>query len=398
MSINDNRGARSAKSTTSPHSGGAPDQPLWDHKYTPDEIAQGFDQARRDVGRVNIAVFGLSGVGKSTLINKVFGKELAKTGRGRPVTERNHLYVHESGTLGILDSPGLEIGRDADTILNDLRLYIHESRQLPADKQIHVVWYCIHGRGRIQPFEEAFIRELNAMKLPVVTVLTQVDMKADGAYRDQSLQLKAAIEDRKLPTVSGSPVLVSALGGPPKFISHGLTRLIEVTESSLPEGVRAALTAAQEVDLRRKRRMALAVIATAATSSAAAAFVPVPGGDVASIVTVQLAMIGGISTIYKIDMDYSVLAGILGPTLARQGARLAAGSLAKFVPALGEVVGGTVNAGISSVFTALMGAAWMATCEGIARKEFDVKDLDSLKRSFNDEFEKGRERGESSEG
>jgi 50S ribosome-binding GTPase len=53
--------------------------------------------------QVNLAVFGKTGVGKSTLINAIFGEEVARTGIGRPVTEGSRLYVTRSGSLGLYD-------------------------------------------------------------------------------------------------------------------------------------------------------------------------------------------------------------------------------------------------------------------------------------------------------
>lgn len=49
-------------------------------------VAQAMAEANRQRGRLNLIVAGRSGVGKSTLINAVFGEELVATGQGRPVT------------------------------------------------------------------------------------------------------------------------------------------------------------------------------------------------------------------------------------------------------------------------------------------------------------------------
>ncbi|NLH69727.1 MAG: hypothetical protein GX454_06060, partial [Brooklawnia sp.] len=43
--------------------------------------------AKAELPRYNLAVLGATGVGKSTLINAVFGEDLARTGIGAPVTQ-----------------------------------------------------------------------------------------------------------------------------------------------------------------------------------------------------------------------------------------------------------------------------------------------------------------------
>lgn len=85
---------------------------------------QGLDQLERYLkpGRT-IVLLGSSGVGKSTLINRLAGAELARTGairkrdgRGRHTTTARHLFRTQGGVM-IIDTPGMrELGLwEADT-------------------------------------------------------------------------------------------------------------------------------------------------------------------------------------------------------------------------------------------------------------------------------------------
>jgi predicted GTPase len=47
-----------------------------------EKLREAFSQ----LGCFNLAVFGKTGVGKSTLVNAVFGRDVAATGMGSPVT------------------------------------------------------------------------------------------------------------------------------------------------------------------------------------------------------------------------------------------------------------------------------------------------------------------------
>ena len=66
-------------------------------KPTDEWFGQAFGKAWKDkaeeIGRFNLAIFGKTGVGKSTLVNAIFGSEIAKTGIGEPVTRAEHLYL-----------------------------------------------------------------------------------------------------------------------------------------------------------------------------------------------------------------------------------------------------------------------------------------------------------------
>jgi predicted GTPase len=59
-----------------------------------------FEEKGREIGRFNLAIFGKTGVGKSTLVNAIFGENVAATGIGEPVTQDSHLYLHAEGHFG----------------------------------------------------------------------------------------------------------------------------------------------------------------------------------------------------------------------------------------------------------------------------------------------------------
>src|SRR5215471_20884553 len=138
------------------------------------EFIEKFEEQSRIIGRFNLAIYGKTGVGKSTLINAIFGEEVAATGIGAPVTHDSHLHRHVSGHFGVFDTRGLEIGKDSDTIQEELEQTVQELRQKPLPEQIHVVWYCVRAADRrFEETEAEFIGKLHELNLPVLLVLTQ---------------------------------------------------------------------------------------------------------------------------------------------------------------------------------------------------------------------------------
>ena len=130
-----------------------------------DWFGQAFSKAWKDkadeIGRFNLAIFGKTGVGKSTLVNAIFGTEIAQTGIGEPVIRQEHLYLHQSGTLGVLDTRGLEVGKDNEVLIAELRDYLHGMRRKPLAEQLHVAWYCVRaGDRRFEDTEADFVRAL----------------------------------------------------------------------------------------------------------------------------------------------------------------------------------------------------------------------------------------------
>lgn len=358
-----------------------------------DSFRTEYEQASAATGRFNLAVFGKTGVGKSTLVNAIFGEEVARTGIGEPVTKGSHLYVDRVGSLGIVDTQGLEVGIDDKQILGELEKLIGRTRKMPLSEQIHVAWYCVRGMDR--RFEEAeaeFVRTLDALGLPVVIVLTQVPRNESG-YHPDAVTLAEQIRSRRLPVVQGSPYLTYAKPDP--FTgqrSYGLREVLDATFRVAPEGVHGALVAAQEIDTARKAAEAHKYIAAAATSAAAAAASPIPFSDAAMLVPIQLGMMARIAQLYKVKFDRAALMAIASTTAATQAGRAAFTGLLKLVPGAGTVAGGLIGAGVASSFTFAMGQAWLTVCQRAAAGAFSgvgsVLDTDAVREAFSTEFKR----------
>lgn len=339
-----------------------------------DWFGQAFSKAWKDkadeIGRFNLAIFGKTGVGKSTLVNAIFGTEIAQTGIGEPVTRQEHLYLHQSGTLGVLDTRGLEVGKDNAELIAELRDYLHGMRRKPLPDQLHVAWYCVRaGDRRFEETEADFVRALHELGLPVIMVLTQVP-RSGGRVHPDAEALAARIADLRLPIADGLIHYTMALAD--EFTgqtAYGLQELLDATFRGAPAGVAHAITAAQRIDFGRKRERAEAAIKVATGAATTAGASPIPFSDAAILVPLQIGMMASIAVTYGISIERSTAASIAATAAATTAGRSLVGNLIKFVPGAGTAVAGTINATIAGTFTYAMGHAWVRVCERMARGE-----------------------------
>jgi uncharacterized protein (DUF697 family)/GTPase SAR1 family protein len=352
-----------------------------------------FDKQSAAMGRFNLVIFGKTGVGKSTLINAIFGEEVARTGIGEPVTRGSHLYLDKIGHLGIVDTQGLEVGKDNKEIIADLNSAMKGMRKMPLSDQIHVAWYCVRGMDRrFEDTEAEFIQRLDELGLPVIVVLTQVPMR-DGHLHPDAVELAQRIEAKRLPIVGSRPFMTYAKPDPfTGQAAYGLTEVLDATFRVAPEGVHGALVAAQEIDHVRKAKEAQKHIGIAAASAAAAAASPIPFSDAAMLVPIQLSMMARIAQIYKIKFDRAALMAIASATAATSAGRATFTGLLKMVPGAGTVAGGVVGAGVASTFTYAMGQAWLTVCQRVVTGKFGgvagVLDNAEIRDMFVEEFKK----------
>ncbi|APT60449.1 hypothetical protein RGI145_24195 (plasmid) [Roseomonas gilardii] len=301
------------------------------------------EEAVRKLGKANILVAGRSGVGKSTLINAVFGREVAKVGMGRPVTQDITWFEPEGLPVRLCDTKGLEMVA-FDATLAALAGEIEKAHASGrAEDRIHVLWLCIDEPGaRIQDGEVRVAELCARHRIPVIVVLT----KAIGP------RAFAGTVRKILPDACGVVrVLVEPWDDQPPF---GLPELVKVTLETLTFA-KAAFEAAQQVDLTRKRETALKIAAAASATAAAAAAVPVPVADAAGVFAANTGMITGIAAAMGVRMtrdNILTLAGsMVGALAVAGGGRLIAGQVLKLIPGIGSVVGGIITAGIAASAT-----------------------------------------------
>jgi uncharacterized protein (DUF697 family)/GTP-binding protein EngB required for normal cell division len=360
-----------------------------------DWFGQAFSKAWRDkaeeIGRFNLAIFGKTGVGKSTLVNAIFGAEIAATGIGEPVTRQEHLYLHKSGTLGVLDTRGLEVGRDNEALIGELKDYLHGMRRKPLSDQLHVAWYCVRaGDRRFEATEADFIRALHELGVPVIMVLTQVP-RAGARVHPDAEALAASIAELRLPIVDG--LVHYTMARADEFTgqtAYGLQELLDATFRGAPEGVAHAITAAQRIDYSRKRDRAEKAIKAATGAATTAGASPIPFSDAAILVPLQIGMMASIAVTYGVPLERSTAASLAATAAATTAGRSLVTNMIKLVPGAGTMVAAPISATVAGTFTWAMGHAWLRVCERLARGELGglsgALDGEAVRRVFMDEF------------
>lgn len=328
-----------------------------------DEFSKAFDdEGAQALGRVNIAIYGATGAGKSSLINAIFGAEVASTGVGEPVTATTALYVNETGTLGIYDGAGFELG--AVTPVREIVRRIRRDRSpgKGASDLIHVAWFCVNSAtARLEAGQVESIKRIAAEGIPVILVLTKCSVR-DGLLDPAVARLADAIAAMSLPVVGGRAVPTAAIedafNGTGKY---GLEALLETTYRVVPEAQRVAIAAAQKIDLTIKARYARSWIAGAVAFAGGVGFAPVPLADAAVLVPAQAALMAKIAAIYDIPKARAAQLIAAATSSAAAGGKLAAASIIGLVPGVGQVI----NAAVAGTVTGAIGESWRAMSERI---------------------------------
>ena len=134
----------------------------------------------KELNKMNFIIIGKSGVGKSTLINELFGEMLAKEGMGKRTTTCN--TKHESKLvpfLTLLDTMGTEIGKahNLEDVLKDTLDYIDEKlNNNDPNEHIHCILYCTTSNRFFKDELKVILKlreKYDGKKLPIVIVYTK---------------------------------------------------------------------------------------------------------------------------------------------------------------------------------------------------------------------------------
>ncbi|WQU81673.1 50S ribosome-binding GTPase [Helicobacter pylori] len=111
---------------------------------------------KKEKPKMNVLLMGATGVGKSSLINALFGKEITKTGVGKPITQHLEKYIDEQKGLVLWDTKGIE-DKDYHDTMQSIKKEMEDSfKTLDEKEAIDVAYLCVkETSGRIQERERA---------------------------------------------------------------------------------------------------------------------------------------------------------------------------------------------------------------------------------------------------
>ncbi|MBT9444537.1 MAG: GTPase domain-containing protein [Hyphomonadaceae bacterium] len=165
---------------------------------------------------VTMLVCGATGVGKSTLINVLSGREAAKTGIGAPVTQNTSMIAAVDKGLAFYDSKGLEVEEASQTyllLLSDI-LSLRYGPVIRA--HIDLVVMCIQEpQGRIDDAHREIAGLCDDLRIPLGVVITKSlgDAELAETAKEVFANAKFVRRVRSLPLkLPGVPTPVPAEG------------------------------------------------------------------------------------------------------------------------------------------------------------------------------------------
>lgn len=336
-------------------------------------------EASQKFGKLNILIAGNSGVGKSTVINAVFGRQLAKTGVGASQTKEIEAYQTADSPLRIYDTRGFEIRSAQETIslvqekLKSLR------RSTEPEDQIHLAWLCILEQShRVEDVHTGTLRTLAQLGVPKVVVLTQAFGEEEMARKVRAL----AVPNDGVVSVMAEP---KAIGNIP-IAASGISELIETSIKLLPAAQKAAFVAAQKARWDLKERAVVTRINVAASAAAGSALIPVPLAHSLALLPIQVALLVDINRQLGLTLTDTngsdALAGFVGMILAKAGGQtafyLTMTELMKLIPGFGWGAGAVVGAPIAATLTKLLGHVYFDSVKEYAQKGESLPSTDVL--------------------
>lgn len=348
--------------------------------------------------KANVLVLGNSGVGKSTLINAVIGKNLAETGFGTEgVTKELKVYEDDSLNFRMIDSVGFEPSFfKRQRAISEVKKWSKKSAsQGHKDNQINAIWLCVDGTSR-KLFDknlEDFSKALSFWKsVPIIVVITKSYSKPEQVENIQMIR-KALVKNKILSAnvrdiipVIGQTYVVDET----TFIGpEGIERLIETTNSLLPQGLQAAKNDIGSFKLNRKRFQAHSIVIAATASSVAVGAVPIAFADQFILAPIEVAMINALANIYdfKKGKEKDTFVKSIQESVAIGVAAKSAISALKAIPGI-NIGASIINAVVAGSLVASLGETLIYGFEQIYLGKKQEDDMIWLTKLIDAKFDK----------
>ena len=272
-------------------------------------MTQAFELSEKEMksarDNLNILILGKTGVGKSTLINTVFGKNVAKTGSGRPITQEIRKYKVDDD-FSIFDTKGLEL-KDFSNIKGDIENFLDKKSGKTPHEQIHIAWLCIAETSRrVEDGERELWGLLQKYHIPSMLVITKAtqDMDENGVKFSDFIKKDFKIKNERHIQRVVALAVKDDEGNESKV--KGVENLVQKTYNLQPEALKNAFARKQnfdkELQIKAKTDEARKIINRYAVA-AGNAFKFLSVADAVLLFPTQIAMIVHISKIYGLELS-----------------------------------------------------------------------------------------------
>ncbi len=325
---------------------------------------------KKEKPKMNILLMGATGVGKSSLINALFGKEIAKAGVGKPITQHLEKYIDEQKGLILWDTKGIE-DKDYRDTMQSIKKEMEDSFKTLSEKEaIDVAYLCVkETSSRVQ--ERELLSFAKSWNIPTIVVFTNTQEKAGDAFVKESQRV--IDEEWGFKGFIKAYARVNSVAFSFRGIEvpiEGLEELVDETKKCLIEAKKNKqnhFLLIQKANIQARKQAMIeeckTIIHVASGAAGAAGLIPIPFSDALAIAPIQAGMIYKMNDAFGMDLDKSVgaslVAGLLGVTAVAQVGRTLVNGFLKFIPVVGSVAGGATAA----VITEGIGFAYLKVLE-----------------------------------
>ncbi|GAA6987279.1 GTP-binding protein [Helicobacter pylori] len=347
---------------------------------------------------MNVLLMGATGVGKSSLINALFGKEVAKAGIGKPVTQHLEKYVDEEKGLILWDTKGIE-AEDYQNTTESIKKEMEDSfKTLDAKEAIDVAYLCVkETSSRVEGREKALLNFAKEWNIPTIFVFTNTQEKAGDAFVKETQRI--IDEEWGFKGFIKAYVRVNSVAFSFRGIEvpiEGLEELVEKTKKCLIDAKKNKekhFLLIQKANIQARKQAMIDksknIIHLASTAAGGVGLIPIPFSDALAIAPIQAGMIYKINDAFEVKMEESLatslFTGLLGVTAVAQVGRTIVNGFLKFIPVVGSVAGSATAAAI----TEGIGFAYLKVlekCFNDETGEVELPAVDTIKSLFKENY------------